>query len=184
MEIKRLEKITLEDIKSFGLNGFRTKKILKVDKNEAAPYFNCSVSEVILDNVFIKEWSLDESTFKYYNDIISQGMSYGAYEEGALVGYILMSEVSWNKSLSIDYLMVSDAYKGKGIGKRLIGKAKKLGQDNYRVLVLEVQNENYGAILFYKKQGFTIEGVEFSRYAEKENEQNVAFMMKYQLDNN
>jgi len=181
MEIRKLEKITDSDICKFGLNGFRTNKILNVENHESDKYFSCSVTEVELEKGFVKEWPLDDSTFKYYNEIISQGISFGAYDSDELVGYILLSEMSWNKSLWIDYLMVSDAYKGTGIGRKLINKALEIASTNYRVLVLEVQNENYGAIQFYQKLGFRIEGIEFSRYAEKENEKNVAFIMKYKF---
>jgi len=181
MEIRKLEKITVSDINKLGLNGFKTNKILQVERNESDNYFDCSISEVELGQEFVKVWPLDDSTLNYYNEIISKGMSFGAYDSDELVGYILLSEMSWNKSLWVDYIMVADTYRGTGIGRKLINKALEIGNTNYRVLVLEVQNENYGAIQFYKKSGFKIDGIEFSRYAEKENEKNVAFIMKYKF---
>ncbi len=67
-------------------------------------------------------------------------------------------------------LWVSDSLKGTGTGRELINKSIEIAKGKYRVLSLEVQNENYGAIQFYMKMGFSIEGIEFSRYPEKENE--------------
>ena len=181
MEIRKLERITICDINKFGLNGFRTHRVLQVKRNESDIYFDCSISEVELEKEYIKVWPLDDSTLNCYNEIISKGMSFGAYDSDELVGYILLSEMSWNKSLWIDYIMVADTYKGTGVGSKLINKALEIGNANYQVLGLEVQNENYGAIKFYQKLGFNIDGVEFSRYSEKENEKDVAFIMKYKF---
>jgi len=181
MEIRKLDNLMVDDIKGFGLYGYKTNKIYKVDNCRNKGNYNLSITESDLENEIIKEWPLDEKTLNYYSEIISQGLSYGAYKSNELIGYILMSEMSWNKSLCIDYIMVSDSLKGTGTGRELINKAIETAKGKYRVLSLEVQNENYGAIQFYMKMGFSIEGIEFSKYPEKENEKSVAFIMKYKL---
>ncbi len=52
-------------------------------------------------------------------------------------------------------------------------------KEQVRLICLESQGSNYPAIEFYKKHGFEIDGVDFSRYPRRSKEvQEVAIIMK------
>ena len=62
-------------------------------------------------------------------------------------------------------LWVSDALRGKGIGKRLMDKAKEVAlHQQRRAIILETQSCNTNAIGFYLHQGFELIGFDTCCY--------------------
>ncbi|TCT15642.1 acetyltransferase (GNAT) family protein [Natranaerovirga pectinivora] len=183
IEIRKLMKYTMENEKSFGLHGFTTKKIYEVEKKEKYDQIEFLVRLLELGKPLTKIWPYIEEDISWYNKIISQELSFGAYDENKLVGVIIVDEVKWNNSFSIANLLVSDKYRGKGVGSLLIDKitciAKKKG---VRVLSLETQSTNVPAITFYMKNGFVLDALDLSLYTNEDIKKNeIAFFMKKKL---
>lgn len=65
------------------------------------------------------------------------------------------TESIYTNTLEVQRIYILEKYKGKGIGKALIGKAKELAKDNNLSYIwLGVWENNFSAIKFYEKQGF------------------------------
>lgn len=65
------------------------------------------------------------------------------------------TESSYKNTLEIQRIYILEKYKGKGIGKLLIEKAKEVARNNNLSYIwLGVWENNLSAIKFYEKQGF------------------------------
>ncbi|MCT4631384.1 MAG: GNAT family N-acetyltransferase [Firmicutes bacterium] len=171
IEIRTLEKLSFEELESFGFNGFKTDRIIAVEKSKEDKSMVIKFNEVELDRQYIKEWKSDNDSISFFQSIIDEGFSFGVFKDNVLIGILLSSYHGWNNSLWIENIRVSEKAMGEGIGRKLIdrlisyGKSKKI-----RILGLEVQSTNYPAIKFYEKCGFEISGVDFKRYPQREND--------------
>ena len=183
IEIRKLNKYTMEDEKSFGLHGYTTSKIYDVEKEERDNQITFSVRLTELGNTLTKVWPYIDEDIKWYSNILNQGLSLGAYQGNRLVGVIIVEEVKWNNSLSIANLLVSDDYRGQGIGSRLIERITCMAiEKGIRIISLETQSTNVPAIGFYKKNEFEFEALDLSLYTNEDKEKKeVAFFMKKKL---
>ncbi|MFO7536563.1 MAG: GNAT family N-acetyltransferase [Chloroflexota bacterium] len=109
---------------------------------------------------------LDGETVAQYQQMVSLGFSFAAYDGAHCVGLALAEPQQWNKSLLVWELHVADTHQGRGIGRQLVvaltEKARAVG---LRTLVCETQNTNVPAIRFYRRVGFHIAGVDISYYS-------------------
>ncbi|WP_342333370.1 GNAT family N-acetyltransferase [Pedobacter sp. FW305-3-2-15-E-R2A2] len=65
----------------------------------------------------------------------------------------------------------------RGFGAALIRKAvEQAREDKFRLVMLETQNTNVPAILFYWRQGFEIDGLQFSQYDGEQPGEQAVFM--------
>lgn len=65
------------------------------------------------------------------------------------------TERDYKNTLEIQRIYILEKYKGKGIGKDLIKKAKELARESaLNFIWLGVWENNFSAIKFYEKQGF------------------------------
>ena len=99
-------------------------------------------------------YSLEELTRSFENGSLK---GFIAYMENQAVGYILYTLTDFD--LDIDSVFVLDAFRKKGIGKKLVlevlSMATKKGLEK---VFLEVRKSNIPAISLYQSQGF----IEFS----------------------
>ncbi|MFT9495358.1 GNAT family N-acetyltransferase [Anaerosolibacter sp.] len=180
LTVKKLEQFTIEDQESFGFNGFKTDKIYAVEKRECEDELIISVKIKDLEETYQKKWSRSSSSEKFFQEVIKQNLSFGAYIYEELAGVLIASEIKWNNSLWIENIIISERYRGNGIGKALLDNLMKLAAERkIRIIGLETQGSNYPAIQFYKKHGFEIDGIDFSLYPRKdESNPDVAIIMK------
>lgn len=68
--VKKLTQFTIEDEKSFGLNGFVTREIYEVSKEEKADKINISLKLKRLEEPLIKEWPYIEKDIVWYRFIL------------------------------------------------------------------------------------------------------------------
>ncbi|MCP4111422.1 MAG: GNAT family N-acetyltransferase [Desulfobacteraceae bacterium] len=99
---------------------------------------------------------------------------YFLYLENELVGYLKIndapaqSDINDPESIEIERIYVKKAYKGKGLGKKLMNfglQAAKEMKKNY--VWLGVWEKNTDAISFYTKMGFHKAGQHFYRMGEE-----------------
>lgn len=181
IRVKVLEKLTVEEYHSLGETGYGSDAVYDIERSGDGQHFSFSFSLRKLENPFQKKRSASAEDLEDYNLIIAQGHSLGAYRQEQLVGVLIAEERTWNNSLWIDYLEVNAEFHRLGFGAALISKViEQARKDKFRLIMLETQNTNVPAILFYRRQGFEIDGLQFSLYDGEPGEQ--AVFMTYMLE--
>lgn len=101
-----------------------------------------------------------------YQDHWEKAEAYGTVgENGELKACIEVCPEEWSNRLMVTELWVSEELRGKGLGKRLMDKAKEIAKtQNRRAIILETQSCNTKAIGFYLSQGFEIIGFDTCCY--------------------
>lgn len=183
IEIKRISYITKDEIEGLGFNGYRTDVIYQIEKENKNTSFVFSIKEKKLNTKYIKEWETIDSSVAFFQEIINKGHSFGAYEEGVLIGLILLDYYKWNNSMWIENIRISEKHQGIGLGRSFIRKSIEEAKTvKSRILGLETQSTNYPAVQFYLKCGFQISGVDFSRYPQRSGDlEQVAIIMNYKI---
>lgn len=93
----------------------------------------------------------------------------GIFQENNLVGLIEISKSG--KKVSIDHILIVDAYKGKGFSKILLDGLFNYANDNdYNTIELFVNPENESALKAYESMGFEGANIESIIYRRKKNE--------------
>jgi hypothetical protein len=91
--------------------------------------------------------------------------AWGIVENGCLIAAIETAVEGWNNRLKVTELWVDDNYRRKGIATALMDIAVQRAKDEkHRVLMLETQSRNEGAISFYFDYGFTLIGFDACAY--------------------
>lgn len=91
-----------------------------------------------------------------------------AEEDRTIVGIAAAKLETWNRRAVLEHFYIAPAYRGRGIGQRLIESViQALQADDVRCLWLETQNINYAAIQFYQRVGFHWCGLDTSLYDPK-----------------
>ncbi|WP_294265072.1 GNAT family N-acetyltransferase [uncultured Chryseobacterium sp.] len=177
MEIRKLEKLIGNPTLLWGENGYRTDKIYVVSAIEIGTSFEFSLREK--DQPYTKTREISPGDTEQLNTIIGQGHSSGAFHEEELIGWAICDYRSWNNSLLIKSLWVSEAFRGHSIGKMLIKNVNRRARElQCRIVETETQNTNYPAIQFYRKAGFAITGINTKLY---DNSTETAVFMSFEL---
>lgn len=178
IQVKNLKKFSLTEHQSFGHNGYKSKFIYNISQNIDGKniYFMLDYKE--LENYYIKIWPCNEDETERYNQLINQGHSFGAYNDDRLIGVAITEERLWNSTLWIDYIILSEEYRGMGIGELLLNELSNHAKsENFRAVTLETQNTNFPAINFYRKNGFEICGLDVALYNGANEKSEVAIFM-------
>ncbi|KQT21530.1 streptothricin acetyltransferase [Chryseobacterium sp. Leaf405] len=163
MEIRNLEILTENPTLDWGLNGYETDKILVVSAIEIGESFEFNLREK--NQSYSKFWDFDSDDINDLNAIISQGHSFGAFENDELIGWAVCDFRNWNNSLFIKNILVSEKFRGQNTGKLLIKKINREARElQCRIVELETQNTNYYAIKFFQKAGFIFTGINTKLY--------------------
>lgn len=111
------------------------------------------------DDEFFGEW-LDDPT------------AYGAFEDGRLIGFVEGCLEKWNNRFRLSNICVFDsASRAKGAGRALMAAMTEAAKaSGARMIVLETQSCNTGAIDFYEKNGFEIIGFDLYSYSNTDPE--------------
>ena len=110
--------------------------------------FNYEISESSFDNVFLKAL---------------------VYIDNGIKG-ILVYDLVYDR-IDIEYIIVDERYRLKGIGTKLLQKIEK---NDVKNITLEVRESNIAAINFYKKNGFEVKTIRKNYY----NNENGYLMLK------
>ena len=110
----------------------------------------------------------DEYDFpdQLYQDYWEKAEAFGvAGDDGKLLACIEVCPEEWSNRLMVTELWISEELRGKGIGKRLMDKAKEVAAaQKRRAIILETQSCNTNAIGFYLSQGFELIGFDTCCY--------------------
>jgi ribosomal protein S18 acetylase RimI-like enzyme len=80
-------------------------------------------------------------------------------DDGAVRGFIDVTESTWNQVAYINNLAIAPSYRRKGTGTQLMRAALDWGREKkLRAVMLDTSTKDYPAICFYQKQGFTLCG--------------------------
>ena len=91
--------------------------------------------------------------------------AWGIEDNGKLIAVIETVVEEWSNRLRVTELWIDDAYRRKGIGTALMDIAVKRAKDEKRrVIMLETQSRNEGAIGFYLAYGFSLIGFDACAY--------------------
>ncbi len=109
---------------------------------------------------------------KLYADHWENAEAYGVVSDtGEMMACIEVCPEEWSNRLMVTELWVHDSLQGKGIGKRLMDKAKEIAAaQKRRALILETQSCNTKAIGFYLHQGFELIGFDKCCYTNRDIE--------------
>lgn len=132
----------------------------------------------MIPSYFNESWSYDVSYFEQeevkkmcfpdedydYNSMADRHIFIGAYDDNNCIGLAVLRQ-EFLKYMYLYDLKVKADYRGRGIGKMLILKAKEIAEsEGYRGLYTVGQDNNLGACLFYIKAGFYIGGFDSNVY--------------------
>ena len=111
------------------------------------------------DDVFFGKW-------------LEAPVAFGAFECGRLLGFVEGSPESWNNRFRISNICIFEkAARSRGIGTALMAAIQHAASaSGARMIVLETQTCNETAIAFYKKNGFSIIGLDLYSYSNADPE--------------
>lgn len=91
--------------------------------------------------------------------------AWGIVDNERLVAVIETSVEGWSNRLRVTELWIDDDYRRKGIATALMDIAvKRAREEKRRVIMLETQSRNEGAIAFYLAYGFSLIGFDSCAY--------------------
>ena len=136
-------------------NNFTIKKITKCDEK--------TLSDV---NRLLLQWSDRgyQISSDYFKTLIEQSAVLAVYDGNDIIGTVTLIKIHKLSGLkgSIEHLLVSEKYRGKGLGQQLmqsaIDLAKELGMET---LFLTCEPEREAANALYQKLGFKIKDTQF-----------------------
>ena len=97
----------------------------------------------------------------------AKGSFYVATRSGVIVGYISLLAGTRNFNARIYNIAVLPDFRGRGIARALVGKAKEYAlAEGKTLLSLEVRQDNVTAIKLYESCGFVISSVKQAYYCD------------------
>lgn len=108
---------------------------------------------------FLNQLDFDELYSRLVQDYLPAVKLYGAFfdktdETAPCLGFIGLSKDASQDHLRVEMLFVAPSRHSQGIGSKLLNYAKSLSAN----ILLDVNEQNPGALGFYLKHGFTVLG--------------------------
>ena len=115
------------------------------------------------------EKSFDDAMF---GEWLEDPVAFGAFENGALVGFVEGAMETWNNRFRISNICVFDPARRQGsVGTALMQAIERAAEaSGARMIVLETQTCNENAIAFYRKNGFSVIGFDLYAYTNDDPE--------------
>jgi len=165
-------------------SGYRTQEVFRVCHFEERERISFNLTLETLPESGVFQFSYDAGELARYATLVPDTYCLGAYDDALLVGVALAEAQAWNRTLQVWEFHVAEAYRGQGIGRRLMERLAGLAAPaGLRALICETQNTNLPAIRFYRAVGFRLEGVDISYYSNEDMMpgRTVAVFMKRRL---
>lgn len=168
------------------IQGYTAEALYAVEKVEQEGLATITLRLEELDTPFVKRFDPpDDYLAGHYQEVVTKGMSFAAYDAGRPVGIALAEAQEWNRTLWVWEFHVAPSHHGQGIGRRLMQALADKGKAaGLRIINCETQSTNVPAIRFYRSVGFTVEGIDLSYYTNEDMEprREVAVFMKRRLE--
>ena len=164
--------------------GYTAREVYRVSQHESDARTTLRLSLVTLPEPALYRFTYHPEELDRYRALTPGAFSLGAYDGGELAGVALAERHEWNRTLWVWEFHVDPARQGRGVGRRLMAAlAGRAAAAGLRAVVCETQNTNVGAIRFYRRLGFTLDGVDVSHYTNHDMEPGgtVAVFMKRRL---
>lgn len=184
MNIRLVTNITLAELKNV-VGRYTTDHKYQVRYQDSDTLTSFTLELVPLDETYTNVYDhLDQDTVKQYQERLSHGLSFGAFDDEQLVGCILAEPHTWNNSVWVWEYHVAENYRGQGIGRQLMeALAQKAKETGARTIICETQNTNVPAIAAYRRLGFRVEGIDIAYYTNQDYpDGEVAVFMKRRLN--
>jgi ribosomal protein S18 acetylase RimI-like enzyme len=100
-----------------------------------------------------------------------------AVVDAAPVGFMSTTYERWNGRQVLNELHVAPAYRRRGLARELLSMVRVTARDNgAREIWLETQNVNVAAVRAYRRLGFTLTGIDMTRYLPPYDDEIALFM--------
>lgn len=133
-----------------------------VEIDRSGEGFHISCLKKPFDTPYVK---IPDDTDKLFQPWWDDIKAWGVMKNGRLIAAIETVVEEWSNRLRVTELWIDGAYRRQGIGTALMDLAMKRAKDEKRrVLMLETQSCNEGAIAFYLAYGFTLIGFDACAY--------------------
>jgi len=181
--IRPLTALAPEIIRRLGA-GYVSPGMYAVRKAEAGERIAITLEPVALDAPYARRWVYSDEEVAHYQAIVrEEGLSFAACDGQEIVGIAIASAERWNRTLWVWELHVAAGYRRRGIGRRLVEALDAAGRAaGLRTMLVETQNTNLPAIRFYRRAGFTLEGIDLSYYDDEDSRGEVALFLKRPLE--
>lgn len=183
MKIRLLKKIDLKDLKRVAPGYTSDSKYIVLHK-DSQNHSLIDLHLVDLETPYTKKYDqYDSQTVDRYQEVLNEEYSFGAYDGDLLVGILIAEPHSWNKSLWVWEFHTAEAYRHRGIGKKLMDAVtEKAREEGMRTIVCETQNTNADAIKIYRHLGFRVEAIDISYYSNNDYpDGEIAIFMKRRI---
>jgi ribosomal protein S18 acetylase RimI-like enzyme len=181
IDIRTLTQISAEDLHRI-IVGYVSPARYRVLKTETPEITTFTLELAPLDRPYIKhDYPLDAETIQQYHECVQKGFSLGAYDDDHLIGLAIAEIQTWSNRLWVWEFHIAEAYRGRGIGTQLMNAlAERSRQAGLRAIFCETQTTNVPAIGFYRKLGFTLDGINLNFYTNHDSPDNeiCLFMMR------
>ena len=142
---------------------YTSQNYYDIEINRTDDNFNVSFIKKPFDKPYTNPLNDIDKLFKPWWDDVK---AWGIEENGRLVAAIETSVEEWsNNRLRVTVLWIDNAYRRKGIATALMDIAvQRAKEEKRRVIMLETQSRNEGAIGFYLAYGFSLIGFDACAY--------------------
>lgn len=109
---------------------------------------------------------------KLFSAWLEAPVAFGAFVDGALMGFVEGSPESWHDMFRVSNIFVDPSARRKGLGRALLEHivAYARARGDFRAVILETQSCNYPAISLYKKLGFRLCRIDICEYSNSDIE--------------
>ncbi len=138
---------------------------------------------VALDTPYVKHFPPETAQYPTYANAIQAGTCLGAFDGEQWVAAAIAEVQEWNATLWIWEFGVLESHRRQGIGLRMMDElAVRARSLALRIMVVETQNTNGPAIRFYRRAGFTFDGIDLTRYTNNDQfGDEIALFMKRKI---
>jgi ribosomal protein S18 acetylase RimI-like enzyme len=168
MEIAPLEEISEANYRRL-VAGYTSDEVFDATVEDRQGLFALRFELRRLDEPFRKVWPFSAGQFGWYRSLLAIGLSFGAWENGVLVGLVISGTTEWSRLVNVWELHVAEAQRGSGIGCALLGAVEEAAaKKGYRAVSCETQNTNVPAIGFYRRLGYAPLAADLSFYSNED----------------
>ncbi len=182
IEIRRLDRLRRQDLRL--APGYTSEATYQATKSETFGEFRFSLMRQQLDAPYVKQWPDLDEDFRHLSQVVTQGLSLGAYDDDQLVGIAISEKREWNSTLWVWEFAIAESHRRQGLGRQLMERVSQAAKtEGMLIVVCETQNTNAPAIDFYRSIGFEVDGIDLSYYGSSHvGADSVAVFMKRKLE--